>query len=384
MNKKNTEIEIIGESEHIKNLYRQIDIAAKDNRTVLIEGPTGTGKELIVKNIHDKSSRKKGDLIEVNCSAIPNDLFESELFGHEKGAFTGATAKKIGLVEQADQGTLFLDEIVELKQEHQPKLLRFLEDGSYKTVGGNKTLTSNARIIAATNKDLLEKVNTDDFREDLYYRLNQFKITTEPLANRPEDVICLVNHIKSKVDPRIKFLLYCTPEFEGNVRQLESLISNPQIDDVVGELEKCLNSIDKNQKKAPELPWKIGQGQLKNLNSEGIAEIGRKTKKHNEQAHHWRRLNYKTKSLREALSHVAINDPDINFRKCVEAYEIITLYQNTKLSKTKIAKVLHIRYARLHPDEFKKQFGFDFPDRDDRYNVISPIDAYPSPEKFEP
>jgi len=383
MNKKNTEIEIIGASEHIEYVNRQIDIAAGDDRTVVIEGPTGTGKELIANNIHDKSSRKTGDLIPVNCSAIPNDLFESELFGHEKGAFTGATDKKNGLVKQADQGTLFLDEIVELKQEHQSKLLRFLDDGSYKTVGSNKTLRSDARIIIATNKDLSAEVTAGVFREDLYYRLNQFKIVTEPLANRPEDVICLVNHFdpKAKADPKIKFLLYCTPEFAGNVRQLEALISNP-LDVVVRELEKCLNSIDKNQKKTPQPLWK--NGELKNRSSEGLAEIGRKSKKYEEEVNHWRRLNDKTKSLREALSHVTINDPDIDFGKCVEAYEIITLYQNTKLSNTNITKVLHIRKAKLTPDEFKNQFGFDFPDRDDRYNVISPIDAYPSPEKFEP
>jgi len=166
--------ELIGVSQHIKDINKEVSGAAKSDSTVLIQGPTGTGKELIANYIHYKSQRKDRRFEIINCGAIPNDLFESELFGHKKGAFTGAVNDKEGKVAVANGGTLFFDEIGDLASDHQVKILRFLEDRSYCAVGDTKTTKTNVRIIAATNKDLPEQIEKGKFREDLYYRLNGY------------------------------------------------------------------------------------------------------------------------------------------------------------------------------------------------------------------
>jgi len=212
MKLEKTPDDIIGVSEHIKKVRRRIKEAAARDVTVLIQGDTGTGKELIAKAIHYSSQRSKNRLVDLDCGAIRPELFESEFFGHTKDAFTGATQSKRGLVAVADGGTLFLDEVGNLSLDNQVKLLRFLQERTYRQVRGLTIQESNVRIIAATNIDLSLAVQEGTFREDLYRRLRGFSIYTEPLANHPEDVVCLVNHIvadqKLRVDPKVKFVLY--------------------------------------------------------------------------------------------------------------------------------------------------------------------------------
>ena len=204
------------------------------NSTVLIRGETGTGKELMARAIHDASPRKDKVLIKVNCAALPANLIESELFGHERGAFTGATQKRIGRFELADGGSIFLDEIGELPIDLQPKLLRALQEGTIDRVGGTQTINVNVRIIAATNRNLEEEITNGNFREDLFYRLNVFPIYCPPLRERKEDIELLVNHFLKKHEAKTgrKITSICPNtlarlykyNFPGNIRELENLI----------------------------------------------------------------------------------------------------------------------------------------------------------------
>jgi transcriptional regulator with PAS, ATPase and Fis domain len=288
-----------------------------------------------------------------------------------------------------------LDEIGNLSLHHQAKILTFLEDKSFTPVGG-KNQKVDVRIIAATNKKLIDEVSSKRFRNDLYYRLSQFNITTEPLSNRPEDVICLVNHFekvknikddkKSRFLSKIKFLLYSAPETRGNVRGLETLVLN-DLDRAIQEFRGVLEELE-NKTRPPQLPWKIGQlsKNIEELNTDDIVKAERKFNKYKEQQLHWRKIENKTKALETALYFVKQGrplkgDPEIDFEKCVNAYEIITLFQQTKLSKAEIANKLNIRKEKLSPSTFTERFGFDFPDRNDPYNVLSPIDTYPTPKK---
>ena len=180
--------EIVGHSAAIREVLGQIETAAPTDSTVLIHGETGTGKELVARAIHQLSRRNHGTFVKLNCSAIPAGLIESELLGHEKGAFTGALGQRIGRFELAHRGTLFLDEIGELPLELQPKLLRVLQDGQFERLGGTRTVESDVRLVAATNRDLRAMVAEQQFRMDLYYRLNVFPITIPPLRDRREDI----------------------------------------------------------------------------------------------------------------------------------------------------------------------------------------------------
>ncbi|MFN3693530.1 MAG: sigma-54 interaction domain-containing protein, partial [Ignavibacterium sp.] len=199
---------------------------------VLITGSNGSGKELVARRIHELSPRAGGPMIEINCAAIPSELIESELFGHEKGAFTDAKSTKQGLVEIAHGGTLFLDEIGELSLSLQPKLLRFLENGEYRRIGGITNLTSNVRVIGATNRNLLEEAENRNFRKDLLFRLNVITLTIPPLRERREDIILLANYfLESKSPVRSPKRLSAEAaellmnyDFTGNVRELEHII----------------------------------------------------------------------------------------------------------------------------------------------------------------
>jgi len=184
----------VGQSSLLHQVLNQIDVVAPTNASVLILGESGTGKELVAREIHHRSLRRDKPLIKVNCASIPKDLFESEFFGHVKGSFTGALSDRIGRFGAADGGTLFLDELGEIPLEHQSKLLRVLQEREYERVGENHTKKTDARIIAATNKDLQEEVKAKRFREDLYFRLNVFPIRVPPLRERKEDIIPLANH----------------------------------------------------------------------------------------------------------------------------------------------------------------------------------------------
>jgi DNA-binding NtrC family response regulator len=225
---------IIGNSLPVQEVIRFIDKIADTDSTVLITGESGTGKELVAKTIHYNSSRARNNFVPLNCAAIPKDILESELFGHEKGAFTGAITTRIGRFELASNGTLFLDEIGELAPSLQVKLLRVLQEKEFERVGGIKTIKVNVRIIAATNRDLEKAVKEGTFREDLYYRLNVIPLHLPPLRKMKEDVPLLVEHFvselsksKKKEPPRIsRETMDCLVNYKwpGNVRELENLI----------------------------------------------------------------------------------------------------------------------------------------------------------------
>lgn len=226
--------EIVGNNSKMKEVFKLIYKLCKVDTTVLIRGENGTGKELVAKAIHFNSPRKAGDFIAINCGAIPENLMESELFGHEKGSFTGAIERKIGKFQLANNGTLFLDEIGELKQELQVKLLRALQEKKFTPVGGNREVKTNARIIAATNRNLEKMMEDGTFREDLFYRLNVMPIFLPPLRERPDDISDLASNFLEKFSrTHGKQLLSIDPEclqimksykWPGNIRELENAI----------------------------------------------------------------------------------------------------------------------------------------------------------------
>ena len=231
---KPMEDEIIGTSRKMQEVFKLIGRIAKSDITVLITGESGTGKELVAKAIHKYSNRKDKPFVAVNCAALPPNLLEAELFGYEKGAFTGATSTKKGLFEQANGGTLFLDEIGELAPELQAKLLRVLQEKEIRRVGGNKTVKIDVRILAATNRNLEEEVRKGKFREDLFFRLNVVTVEIPPLRERREDIVPLALHFIKKFSREFKLpVKELTPEavewlvnydFPGNVRELENMI----------------------------------------------------------------------------------------------------------------------------------------------------------------
>ncbi|MBI3786506.1 MAG: sigma-54-dependent Fis family transcriptional regulator [Deltaproteobacteria bacterium] len=223
---------MIGASAVMQETFRIVERVATSSATVLITGESGTGKELIARALHTQSPRNSAPFVAINCGAIPSELLESELFGYEKGAFTGAHQSKRGLVEQADSGTLFLDEISELLPRLQVKLLRMLQEREIQRLGGEKTIKVDVRVVAATNADLRERIAAGEFREDLYYRLNVVSLRLPPLRERIDDVLPLVHHFLRKHDPvgRIKSIdpmaaqLLRQYRWPGNVRELENVI----------------------------------------------------------------------------------------------------------------------------------------------------------------
>jgi DNA-binding NtrC family response regulator len=226
--------DLIGRSEAIQDVLKQIENVAQSNSSVIITGESGTGKELVARAIHANSPRRYFPMISVHCGALTESLLESELFGHEKGAFTGATFNRKGRFEMADGGTIFLDEIATISPKMQIELLRVLETKSFVRVGGNKEITSDFRVICATNRDLKGMVKSGTFREDLYYRLNVVNITIPPLRERVDDIPLLVNHFIGKYCTSMsRDLITIEPaalrhlerfEFPGNVRELENMI----------------------------------------------------------------------------------------------------------------------------------------------------------------
>ena len=231
--------EIIGESSRLKQVLKQVEIVAPTDSTVLIQGETGTGKELIARAIHNLSGRRERTFVKMNCAAIPTGLLESELFGHEKGAFTGAIASKVGRFELAHQGTLFLDEIGDIPLELQSKLLRVLQEQEFERLGSTKTIRVDIRLVAATNHDLAAMVADKQFRNDLYYRLNVFPIVSPPLRGRQEDIPQLVRYFAQKFARRMNKHIETIPtgtmtalsryHWPGNVRELENLIERAVI-----------------------------------------------------------------------------------------------------------------------------------------------------------
>jgi formate hydrogenlyase transcriptional activator len=231
--------EIVGNSPALRRVLRQIETAAPTDSTVLIQGETGTGKELVARAIHQLSGRNHATFVKLNCSAIPAALIESELLGHEAGAFTGAIAQRIGRFELAHGGTLFLDEIGDLPAETQPKLLRVLQDGQFERLGGNRTIHSDFRLVAATNRDLRQMVNDEIFRRDLYYRVNVFPIKIPPLRERREDIPTLVRYFVQEFATRMRKPIDAIPSdamnalvnysWPGNVRELRNVLERSVI-----------------------------------------------------------------------------------------------------------------------------------------------------------
>jgi formate hydrogenlyase transcriptional activator len=231
--------QIIGNSAALESVLEQVERVAPTNSTVLIQGETGTGKELIARAIHNLSSRCGRPFIKLNCAAIPFDLLESELFGHEKGAFTGAIAQKVGRFELADKGTLFLDEVGDIPLALQPKLLRVLQEKEFERLGSARTHQVDVRLVAATNRNLTDMVKQSEFRSDLYYRLNVFPIPLPPLRARREDIPTLVEHFVEiyahRMDKQIEHIPQETMsalisyQWPGNIRELQNFIERSVI-----------------------------------------------------------------------------------------------------------------------------------------------------------
>jgi len=230
---------IVGQSPALRHVLHLVETVAPTDATVLLLGETGTGKELIARAIHERSRRKERTFIKLNCAAIPTGLLESELFGHERGAFTGAIAQKIGRLELADKGSLFLDEVGDIPAEIQPKLLRALQERQFERLGSNRTQQVDVRLVAATNRDLEKMMENREFRSDLYYRLSVFPIRVPPLRERPEDIPLLVRYFTQKYSrlmhkkiesiptTAVRKLAVC--RWPGNIRELENFIERSVI-----------------------------------------------------------------------------------------------------------------------------------------------------------
>jgi len=277
--------QIIGDSEAIKKLHSEISRIAPSDASVLIRGESGTGKELVARAIHYASPKSGGPFLAINCTSLPETLLESELFGHEKGAFTGAVTRHLGRFELSHNGTIFLDEIGDISPVIQAKLLRVLENKTFQRLGGEKDITVNVRIVAATNRDLEKKISDGQFREDLFYRLNVLPIFIPPLRQRKDDILLLVSHFIEKfnrrnnknikgITPKAKDLLL-SYSWPGNVRELENLIERAVVlcyADVIDttDIDPFLNTIKEVQ---------IGVDlNLENLEKRAIAEALKRSK----------------------------------------------------------------------------------------------------------
>jgi formate hydrogenlyase transcriptional activator len=248
--------QVVGNSAALESVFAQIELVAPTDSTVLIQGETGTGKELIARAIHNISSRCGRQFVKLNCAAIPFDLLESELFGHEKGAFTGAIAQKIGRFELADKGTLFLDEVGDIPSALQPKLLRVLQEQEFERLGSTRTHQVDVRLVAATNRDLSNMVKQREFRSDLYYRLNVFPVRLPPLRARREDIPALVTHFVEIYGRRMGKQIEHIPSetlsalssyaWPGNIRELQNFIERSVILSVGSELSSPLAELNRS------------------------------------------------------------------------------------------------------------------------------------------
>jgi two-component system NtrC family response regulator len=289
--------QIIFQSAAMEEVVNLAGRVADSNTTVLIEGESGTGKELLARLIHTLSPRSTNSMIVVNCAALSENLLESELFGHEKGAFTGAMRRRIGRFEEADGGTLFLDEIGELSPTVQMKLLRFLQEREFQRVGGNQTIRSDVRIISATNRDLKERVKEGAFREDLYYRLNVVTIAVPPLRERKEDIPLLLDHFlrhfalengkeirEISYEVRDSLLKY---DYPGNVRELENIIERAVVitrGSVIISRDLPFHEIPSHSDPREEEVWKPLKAAVEDLERDMIRKAMKKADQHQTKA----------------------------------------------------------------------------------------------------
>lgn len=275
--------EIVGQSVALRRVLKQVETVAPTDSVVLICGETGTGKELIARSIHNLSTRSERTMVKLNCAAIPTGLLESELFGHEKGAFTGAVAQRVGRFELAHTGTLFLDEVGEIPLELQPKLLRVLQEREFERLGSSRTLKSDARLIAATNCDLKQMVDGKQFRSDLYYRLNVFPIVVPPLRERAEDITLLASYFAQKhsarMNKRIETIanetmkVLCRYQWPGNVRELENFIERSVILSSGSDLQAPLSELQHSVATAADDPLQSNAPKLTSLDEMERAHI---------------------------------------------------------------------------------------------------------------
>jgi formate hydrogenlyase transcriptional activator len=273
--------QLVGNSATLRHAMDLVDTVSPSDSTVLLLGETGTGKELIARAIHEHSRRRDRTFVKLNCAAIPTGLLESELFGHEKGAFTGAISQKIGRLELADQGTLFLDEVGDIPVEIQPKLLRVLQEREFERLGSTHTRKVNVRLIAATNRDLEKMITDKEFRSDLYYRLNVFPIRIPPLRDRREDIPLLVRYFVQKFAKQMQKNIDVVPvsvmnglaawDWPGNIRELENFVERAVILTRGKSLEAPLAELRKSSPVEPEPAGSVQSGR------EDIARIVKET-----------------------------------------------------------------------------------------------------------
>jgi formate hydrogenlyase transcriptional activator len=256
-----SEEEIVGQSVALQHVLNQVRIVAKTDSVTLIQGETGTGKEVIARAIHNQSLRSRGPFVKLNCAAIPGPLLESELFGHERGAFTGACAQTKGRFQMADRGTLFLDEIGDLPLELQPKLLRALQEQEFERLGSGQTIRVDVRVVAATNQDLSEMVAKKQFRADLYYRLNVIPIFIPPLRERVQDIPLLVEYFVRKFSARLNKPIDSIPDevmqvlaahdWPGNIRELQNVIERAMVLSPDSVLRPAMTELKQMSKQQP-------------------------------------------------------------------------------------------------------------------------------------
>jgi len=311
---------MIGRSDVMRGIFRTVERVARAEATVLVSGESGTGKELVARAIHDLSGRANGPFVAVNSGAIPRELIESELFGHEKGSFTGATDRRIGRIESADGGTLFLDEIGELDPSVQVKLLRALQERSFERVGSSSTISVDVRIVAATNRDLEHEVAEGNFREDLYYRVNVVPIELPPLRERREDIRLLAQTFLARSDSPKKLTAAAMGSLEGynwpgNVRELENAIEHGMAlsdGDVIDQGDLPISIGRTGQAEALREQWRQGERSFEDTVVRFETEILRESL----ESHHWNQtrtanaLGLTRRVLKLKMDKLGIESPD--------------------------------------------------------------------------
>jgi DNA-binding NtrC family response regulator len=311
---------MIGRSDSMRAIFRNVERIAKSEATVLVSGESGTGKELVARAIHDLSGRADGPIIAVNCGAIPRELIESELFGHEKGAFTGATDRRIGRLESAHGGTLFLDEIGELDPATQVKLLRALQERTFERVGSSTTITVDLRIVAATNRDLAKEVAEGNFREDLYYRVNVVPIQLPPLRERREDIRLLAETFLARAGAEKKLTPAALGSLEGynwpgNVRELENAIEHGLAlcdGDTIDQQDLPISIGRTGQAEALREQWRQGERSF----DETVVRFETEILRESLESHHWNQtrtanaLGITRRVLKLKMDKLGIEAPD--------------------------------------------------------------------------